>query len=284
VQVRAKGIVRKMPVHDKRTVLQEIFRMYHRPEFISPDPLEFIYRYDDPFDREIVGLIASSLAYGRVSQIIRSTGRVLEKIGRSPRAFLEDTDEVKLKGAFSGFKHRFTTDSELVDLLLGIQGAVRGYGSLEACFLAGLSRGDETTIPALSAFTREIRIRTGDQYNSLIPQPTKKSACKRLHLFLRWMVRSDEIDPGVWTSVPPAKLVVPLDTHLHRICRSLDMTSRAQADVRTAREITEGFRRVSPEDPVRYDFSLTRRGIRREEDALSGILERCSCPPGTRAQ
>ncbi|HQI00109.1 MAG TPA: TIGR02757 family protein [Deltaproteobacteria bacterium] len=273
-----------MPLRKRRMILQEIFRRYHRPEFISPDPLEFLLRYDDPLDREIVGLIASSLAYGRVSQIIKSVDGVLKKIGGFPRAFLEGAGETMLKEIFSGFKHRFTTDSELVDLLLGAQRAVRRYGSLEACFLAGLSRGDETTVPALSAFAREIRIRPGDGYSSLIPQPTKKSACKRLHLFLRWMVRSDEIDPGVWTGVSPAKLIVPLDTHMHRICRSLDMTSRAQADMRTAREITEGFRRISPEDPVRYDFSLTRLGIRGEEDALPGILERCTCPPGMRAQ
>lgn len=260
-------------VQDNRIFLQEVFRRYHRAEFISPDPLEFLYRYEAPCDREIVGLIASSLAYGRVSQIIRSAGLVLERLGNSPRAFLEDANEAVLKDAFCGFKHRFTTDNELVDLLLGIQRAIRRYGSLMSCFLAGLSPGDETTIPALSAFYKEINIRSSAQYSSLMPQPAKMSACKRLHLFLRWMVRSDEIDPGVWGNVSPAKLIVPLDTHMHRICRRLGMTSRAQADMRTAREITEGFRRISPEDPVRYDFALTRLGILGEKEELSRIMK-----------
>lgn len=272
-----------MPVRKRKMILQEIFGRYHKAEFISPDPLEFLYRYEDPLDREIVGLLASSLAYGRVSQIVRSVDRLLMRLGKSPRVFLEDADEVLLKDTFCGFKHRFTTDSELVDLLLGIQGAMRRYGSLQACFLAGLSRGDETTIPALSAFTREISIHSGEKFNSLIPQPTKKSACKRLHLFLRWMIRSDEIDPGIWRDISPAKLIVPLDTHMHRICRTLGMTARAQADVKTAWEITEGFRRISPEDPVRYDFSLTRLGILGEEDALSSMLEKYACPRGMRA-
>jgi uncharacterized protein (TIGR02757 family) len=272
-----------MPGHNRRMLLQEVFKRYHRSEFISPDPLEFLYRYENPLDQEIVGLLASSLAYGRVAQIVRSVDGVLEKLGKSPRAFLEGAGEAVLRDTFYGFKHRFTTDSELVDLLMGAQGAIRRYGSLQACFLAGLSQGDETTISALSAFTREINIRADEQYNSLIPQPTKKSACKRLHLYLRWMVRSDEIDPGAWTGVSPAKLIVPLDTHMHRICRLLGMTSRVQADARTAREITEGFRRISPEDPVRYDFSLTRLGIRREGVELSKILEKYPCPPDVRA-
>jgi uncharacterized protein (TIGR02757 family) len=274
---------REMPVRNREILFQEIFRRYHRAEFISPDPLEFLYRYEDPRDQEIVGLLASSLAYGRVSQIIRSVDGVLKKIGSSPRVFLDVADEAVLRDTFRGFKHRFTTDSELVDLLLGIQGAIRRYGSLKACFLAGMSQGDETTIPALSAFTREINIRTAEQYSSLIPQPTKKSACKRLHLFLRWMIRSDVIDPGVWTGVSPAKLIIPLDTHMHRICGLLGMTSRTQADMKTAQEITEGFRKISPEDPVRYDFALTRLGILREDMALSDILEKYAHPPDVRA-
>jgi uncharacterized protein (TIGR02757 family) len=147
-----------------------------------------------------------------------------------------------------------------------------------------LSSKDETTLPALSSFAREINVRACEQYNSLIPQPAKKSACKRLHLFLRWMVRSDEVDPGVWTGVSPAVLIIPLDTHMHRICGLLGMTARTQADMRTAHEITEGFRRVSPEDPVRYDFALTRLGILREEEELSSIVERFGKPADERVR
>ena len=109
----------------------------------------------------------------------------------------------------------------------------------------------------------------------LLPSPSAGSACKRLNLFLRWMVRQDNVDPGGWDSVSPAKLIIPLDTHMHRIGRRLGLTPRRQADLRTAIEITEGFRGICPSDPVRYDFALTRLGIRRDEgveDFLSGAL------------
>lgn len=242
--------------------LQEVFRRYHHARFISPDPLELVQLYHDPLDREIVGLIASSLAYGRVRTIIHSARNVLEPMGPSPRAFLEGTREKDLREIYRGFRHRFTTEEELTELLTGVRRVVGRYGSLEACFLAGLSGGDDTTRPALAAFVRELAPRVHERPGSLLPDPAKGSACKRLHLFLRWMVRADEIDPGLWTGVSPAQLLVPLDTHMHRICSSLGMTSRAQADEKTVREITGRFRAIVPQDPVRYDFSLTRMGMR----------------------
>jgi uncharacterized protein (TIGR02757 family) len=183
-------------------------------------------------------------------------------MGPSPRDFLERTGEHDLREIFRGFRHRFTTDEELTGLLTGAQKAIRRHGSLGACFRAGLSRGDDTTLPALAAFVREVDPLAHERASSLLPDPARGSACKRLHLFLRWMVRSDEIDPGGWSGISPAKLLIPLDTHMYRICSSLGMTSRAQADGRTAREITEAFKTVAPRDPVRYDFSLTRMGMR----------------------
>ncbi len=267
----------RIPSPGMRVFIQEIYERYHRAEFISPDPLEVLYFYEDPLDREVVGLIASSLAYGRVPQILKSVGNVLKAMGPSPRGFLEDASEASLREAFRGFKHRFTTDAELVDLLLGIQGAVRKYGSLQACFLAGFNLNDETVLPALSGFVREIGKRSGREYTSLVSIPEKKSACKRLNLFLRWMVRSDEIDPGCWTGVSPAKLIIPLDTHMFRICTGLGMTSRSQADMRTAQEITAWFRKINGKDPVRYDFSLTRLGIRKV-GGLSSVLKKYTGP------
>ncbi len=264
---------RGLPVPGMRVFFQEIYERYHRAEYISPDPLEFLYLYEDPLDREIVGMIASSLAYGRVAQILKSVASVLKAMGPSPRGFLEEASETSVREAFRGFKHRFTTDRELADLLLGIRDVIRKHGSLQACFLAGISPRDEDVLPALSVFVRELGMRGCGDYNSLISIPEKKSACKRLNLFLRWMTRSDEIDPGCWTCVSPAKLIVPLDTHMYRICTVLGMTSRSQADMRTAREITDGFKKIDKSDPVRYDFSLTRLGIRKVGE-LSSLVGR----------
>jgi uncharacterized protein (TIGR02757 family) len=241
--------------------LDEIYERFNRREFVHPDPLEFLYSYDDPCDRELVGLIASSLAYGRVIQILRSVSEVLEKMP-SPSAFLGDATPRSLARAFRGFKHRFTTVEDLVGLLLGARDVIDRFGSLEACFVSGLREEHDTVLPALSVFAGEIISGSGCSRNSLLPSPAVGSACKRLNLFLRWMVRHDEVDPGGWNLVPASKLIVPLDTHMHRICLALGFTGRRQANMRTAMEATAAFREIVPEDPTRYDFALTRFGIR----------------------
>ncbi len=146
-------------------------------------------------------------------------------------------------------------------LLTGIKRAMAVHGSLERLFAAGLSRGDATVLPALARFVGELRSSAGSALPSLLPSPADGSACKRLNLFLRWMVRRDAVDPGPWTTVPASRLVVPLDTHMFRIARGLGLTQRRQADLKSALEITAGFRALRPEDPVRYDFCLTRLAL-----------------------
>jgi len=142
--------------------------------------------------------------------------------------------------------------------------------------LTGLNDDDDTIFPALSAFTRKLSICADDNLKSLVPSPTGGSACKRLNLFLRWMVRSDEVDPGGWENVSASKLIVPVDTHMHKICHLLGLTTRRQADMRAATEITSAFRSIAPTDPVRYDFSLTRLGIRKDAD-MAAFLEQLPC-------
>jgi uncharacterized protein (TIGR02757 family) len=139
------------------------------------------------------------------------------------------------------------------------------YGSLSRLFCSRLDDSDTDVIPALSRFVAEVYGRSSGFRPCLLPSPDAGSACKRLHLFLRWMARSDEVDPGGWDEVPPSMLVVPLDIHMFRICGELGLTDRRQADCRAAREVTEGFRLISPDDPVKYDFALTRLGIRKDD-------------------
>jgi uncharacterized protein (TIGR02757 family) len=243
-----------------------LYSTYNRQDFIHPDPLEFLHEYGCSLDREITGIIASSLAYGRVAQILCSVGRVLSRMGSSPRKFLESATRETLNTSFSGFRHRFTTGDELIEFLLAVRAVIIRHGSLHRCFLDRHRPEDPDTTSALQSFVRELRSHLSHSYNSLLPCPEKRSACKRLHLFLRWMVREDEVDPGGWTGVAPAKLVIPLDTHMHRIGLMMGMTGRKQADLRTALEITHAFQRIDPHDPVRYDFSLTRLGIRADTD------------------
>jgi uncharacterized protein (TIGR02757 family) len=219
----------------------------------------------------VVGLIASSLAYGRVKCILKSVSRVLERMEK-PARFLQEVSDSGLLDTFRDFRHRVTSGETLSLMLLGAKRVISDFGSLGACFKAGLAEEDETVFPALTRFVDELTLAAGASPAHLLPAPAKGGACKRLNLFLRWMVRCDEVDPGGWPDVPRDKLVIPLDTHMHAMGQRLGFTKRKQADRRTALEITSAFRRFAPEDPVRYDFALTRLGIRGDGD-LDGFLK-----------
>lgn len=247
-----------------REELERLYAQYHRRDLVNPDPLVFLYDYEDIRDREIAGLVASSLAYGRVRQIMDSVASALAPMGSSPFLFLMESTGEALDETYRHFRHRFTSGKEMASLLRGARGAVEEHGSLQACFRKGLGSGDETVLPALSAFVAALHRCTGTCRKGFLPSPDEGSACKRWHLFLRWMVRHDEVDPGGWSGVPTSKLVVPLDTHMHRMGLELRLTRRRQADQETALEITRAFRKIAPEDPVRYDFVLTRMGIRQD--------------------
>jgi len=251
--------------------LDDLYRRYNRRCFVRPDPLQFLYDYPLLRDRELVALVAASLAYGRVAQILESVSFVTGLLGPSPHAFLMSAAKKDLTASLAGFRHRFTGGGEVADMLWAARCAVLSFGSLEACFTAGLLREEETILPALTRFVNTLH-QFGGRRGFLLAQPEKASACKRWHLFLRWMVRRDEVDPGGWSGIPPSMLIVPVDTHMHRIGVGLGGTARTQANLKTALEITHMFRCIEPEDPVRYDFSLTRLGIREDGDR-EGFLD-----------
>jgi uncharacterized protein (TIGR02757 family) len=257
--------------------LGELYQRCNRREFVHPDPLEFLYRYSDIRDREIVGLVASSLAYGNVRQILKSVQTVLDRMHR-PYEYLLATSQTELVGEFRDFKHRFTTGLELATMLWGVKRVLKHYGSLNACFSAGLESRHENVIPALSNFVKELSKVFDERPRSLLPSPDLGSACKRLHLFLRWMVRTDDVDPGGWDDVPRSRLLVPVDIHMHRIALALGFTGRKQANLRTALEITAAFRTIQPEDPVRYDFCLTRLGIHPQMNPEDFLSDCCRSP------
>lgn len=246
--------------------LEALYEALNRRENVHPDPLEFVYRFGEPRDREVAGFVAAALAFGRVASILASVERVLSVMGPSPAGYVAGTPERTIRSDFAGFRHRWTRGEELADLLLGIRGVLERHGSLERCFARGMG-DDETVLPALDRFVGELSATRSR--SSLLACPEDGSACKRMNLFLRWMVRSDDVDPGCWTSVPPRKLVVPLDTHMHRICLAWGLTGRATPNLATALDVTTSFRRFAPDDPVRYDFAITRLGMRGGVDGLS---------------
>ncbi len=254
--------------------LDRLYIKYTRKEYAHPDPVEFLFGYDNPEDVEIVGLIASSFAYGRVSQILKSVSAVLDILGKRPLRFLLDTTVEKIAESFSGFKYRFTTGEEIVSLLRALKSVYERYDGMFSFFMDINSPITETSVnvklkdtiyPYLVSFVSRLKKLGGMGESSLIPEPGRMSACKRLNLFFRWMVRKDEIDFGLWDEFPQSKLLVPLDTHMHKIGKNLGFTARSSSSIITAWEITEGFKTINPDDPVKYDFALTRPGILNEE-------------------
>lgn len=271
--------------------LEALYACYSKREFVNPDPLQFLYDYPRLREREVVGLIASSLAYGGVKQILGSVKKALDLMKPSPIEFLKSSDFGEIKQAFKDFKHRFAAGEDFSMMLWGVKRTIEDLGSLEAAFMHGYEEKDETVLPALIRFTSTIRDRAREKNRSvkygqgkvsygfehLIPYPEKRGASKRLHLFLRWMVRKDAVDPGGWKGIHPSKLIVPVDLHMHRIGLRLGITERKQANLTTAMEITNAFREIAPEDPVKYDFVLTRLGIRDDTD-MDAFLSSCLMP------
>jgi uncharacterized protein (TIGR02757 family) len=246
-----------------RDHLDRLYGLFNRRCYVHPDPLECLYDFPDARDREIVGLIASVLAYGRVAQIIRSVRAALAALDNHPRAFLENERPAAVRKVLATFKHRFTTGAELAELLLSVRRQVREFGTLENCFCSGWSQEHADLVPALAAFSHRLKV----SGSAILPTPENGSACKRLNLYLRWMIREDDVDPGGWTHVPRAQLLIPLDTHMARMSRDFGLTSRASANLAMTMEVTSRFADICPEDPVKYDFVLTRFGIRNDLDS-----------------
>ena len=248
------------------TALDALYHRYHHKEFVHPDPLEFLYNYDGIQDREIAGLLASSLAYGRVAQILKNVAIVLQIMNPSPYLYIKNGSDRRFQKDFESFQYRFTTAHEMQALLKGVRRVLNEFESLEQCMAQSMPAQSTDVADALPAFAAYMNGDTDCGRNSLMPHPECGSACKRLNLFLRWMVRCDNVDPGGWNLLKPGQLIIPLDTHMHRFCKAMGLTHRKSADLRTAREITAAFRTIAPHDPARYDFSITRLGIRGDED------------------
>jgi uncharacterized protein (TIGR02757 family) len=251
-----------------RNVLEKLYDKYNHREFIKPDPLQFVYCYSNRQDREIVAFLSAALAYGRVQQIEKSLTDLLGRMGESPSKFVRHFDEHSRK-KLSNFKHRFTTGDDISDLLELFSGVLRENGSIENCFLLGYSKSDENIISALSKFCDRLLEAYAEAHGRqatrglryLLAGPANSGVCKRLNLFLRWMVRSDDVDTGLWKHTDKSKLIVPVDVHMSRLCRILGLYDRKTVSLATAVEITNSFAEIEPADPIKYDFALSRVGI-----------------------
>ena len=234
---------------------------------IEPDPLQLVRRYEDPLDQEVAGILAAAFAYGRADIVVANVGRVLDAMQPSPFLYVKSFRRVDGLKRFAAFAHRFHKTGDLVDLLDRLAAAIREHGSLGDLFRRCCEPDDRDLGAALSRFVRALLgPRPSKALQYLLSSPENGSACKRMNLYLRWMVRRTSPDLGLWTFADPAKLVMPVDTHVHRIATFLGLNRRKSADWKAARAITDRLARLDPADPVRYDFAICRLGI----------LDRCS--------
>lgn len=232
---------------------------------LARDPLRFAHRYADPADREVVALLAALMAFGRVAIISMKLTNLFTRLGPSPAATARDESPAQLAARLSTFVHRTFRGVDIAALLAAVGQRLRDDGRVFASLeRAWASEGE--LLPALTRWVDDLRRDAwpdGDiprAAKHLLPDPRGKSACKRWMLLLRWIARHDEIDLGL-AAIPTSALVIPVDVHVHRIARNLGLTRRADASWRTAVEITDALRALSPDDPVRYDLSICHLGI-----------------------
>jgi uncharacterized protein (TIGR02757 family) len=229
---------------------------------IAPDPLQLVLRYANPHDQEVAGLLAAAFAYGRADIVVANVGRVLDRMLPSPYEYLVKFDRSEARRRFAGFTHRFHKTPELIDLLARIAAAIREHGTLGELFRICYDDDDRDIGPSLTRFVEAlIGARKTKALDYLLTSPANGSACKRMNLFLRWMVRRTPPDLGIWAFVDPAKLVMPVDTHVHRIATFLGLNDRKTPDWKAARALTNRLARFDRADPVRYDFAICRLGI-----------------------
>jgi uncharacterized protein (TIGR02757 family) len=243
--------------------LEHHYRAFDKTK-ISPDPLQFLHLFSKPEDIETAGLLSSVFAYGNVLQIIRTLNRIFDLTDMKPYEFVLNYNK-KDAERLSGIKHRFYTTDDINIFFNAYKKVLKKYGSLENLFMKNYDPSDKNIKNALNHFSEYFKNTaetTTDGVKFMFPMPDKGSSCKRMNLFLRWMIRKDELDFGLWKGVTTDKLVIPVDTHIARICTQLGLTTRKNVSWKMAEEITDNLKKFDPVDPVKYDFAICHIGIR----------------------
>jgi uncharacterized protein (TIGR02757 family) len=250
-----------------REPLERLYRQFDYGRRVGRDAIQFPLRYPDPRDREVVALLTACLAYGRVELFARQLEGVLAAMGPSPGAFVRAFEPARDGPAFARFRYRFNRPRDVVAFCAAAGQVLGRYGTLQACFQAFDGEGRGPIGPSLERFVRAFREapaaravfprgRLSRGYRHLFPLPSDGGPCKRLHLFLRWMVRREAPDFGLWTAVSPARLLVPVDTHIENMSRAIGLTRRRARTWRMVEEITARLSLLDAADPVKYDFAL----------------------------
>lgn len=253
--------------------LDQLYASYAQ-NYLSTDPLWFVHQYSDPLDQECVAFLASALAYGNVSAILKTLKKILCELGSRPASFLKKYHPSKHPHLFEGIGYRFHKAFDLRILLFLLSRVYQREHSIERSFLEGYEKKDADLGESLSRWVEKVlgqevspfygaeKLPDQAPVRFFFSSPRDGSSCKRLNLFLRWMIRGpDGVDLKVWKSIPPSKLIMPVDTHIFQIARQIGLTQKMSATWKAALEITENLRKLDPQDPVKYDFALTRLGM-----------------------
>jgi uncharacterized protein (TIGR02757 family) len=260
-----------------KPTLDRLYADYNHADSAT-DPIQIVRRFTRPDDREVVAFCAASLAFGRVASVIQSIERLMAVFahrGDRPADFVRRFDPRRDAPAFKGLVHRWIRERDLVALVWVLKQMLDRSATIEGFFLEGYDPDAGDVAAALDSFSERAMAldltaaygrsstRSGQARGVayFFPRPSKGSACKRLNLFLRWMVRRDALDLGVWSRVSPSKLVVPLDTHVIRVGRCLQLTRYTSPGWAMARDITASLQQIDPADPIRYDFSICHLGM-----------------------
>jgi len=249
---------------------------YHYSAFdksqISPDPLQFLHQFKDDKDIEVMGMIASVFAYGNVKQINNTIGKILSVTENHPYKFVHNFHSKNLKAKLKNIKHRFYTEQDIIILFALLSDVYKESGSLKNLFMKNYSPTDENIKESLSGFSNHFIERAENKSDKgkisrgvkfMFTSPESGSACKRMNLFLRWMVRKDELDFGLWNEIPTYKLIIPVDTHVARVCKTLKLTNKKNVSWAMAEEITANLKNIDSADPVKYDFAICHIGMRK---------------------
>jgi uncharacterized protein (TIGR02757 family) len=275
----------------------DLYEAYNAQHVVA-DPIWLVRRFDGRDDREIVGFCAAALAFGRVQSVINSIEGLLRVMGPRPAEYVRAFEPARDRAALAHLVHRWTRGVDLAALVWILRQMIEASGSIEGFFAEQLDSSHETIETALDSFSERAcqldvravygRRSTQRGFSYFFARPSKGGACKRLNLFLRWMVRRDVVDLGVWKRVKPSQLVVPLDTHVIRVGRCLRLTRYVSPGWRMAMEVTRSLRVLDPDDPVKYDFALCHVGMMnacgfRRAQADTRCPLRGACHPRQRA-
>ncbi len=253
-----------MITEDLKDFLDAKVDQYNRPRFIDNDPIVIPHQYSLKQDIEIVAFWAAILAWGQRITIINKCNELFGLMDNSPYDFILNHKDSDLK-RFDNFKHRTFNTTDTLYFIEYLKTYYQQYGSLENAFTIGLKSSHENVEIGLINFRRQFFTLpfAPDRTKKHIATPERNSACKRINMFLRWMVRDDDngVDFGLWKVIKPSQLVCPCDLHVDRVARKLGLIKRKQTDWQTATELTNNLKQLDPNDPVKYDFALFGLGI-----------------------